>query len=949
MTPAEIDRVFGRARVRMMTGEHVEVFREEAREGEERRYTKRFLETAGGDFRPWTEREWRILDRLGARGDAAVARAIRFFPADDTGMARLQTRDAGPTVDQWATLVPLRRTAPVLPYVFGDCANWWALARQCLIAFEPLHALGFVHLDFKADNVCVPWKPAQAARPVAGQPMTPDFDGLALIDVAYSVLPGVDLPGALPLAREAGFEYQSPRLLEALDEGRRGELRPTFELDWRCDFFALAAMLWRMLPEIDDAAGTGWTRERHDAATAFVRQLLEIHGAPLAAERPHRELIGLAALRLAEPQLAAALQAGSSFDPERAWPNGAEATPLTRVVATPVARRGERIEPRFAVPIPETVAAAATAPARVDTRTAAPLATAAAAPPVVDDEVAPIGAQVDLPLEIDVAPDVAFDVPRDAPVADAIDIPLDAADQRTIDLGVEAAVARATDEPFARTIDLSTADRSDAPLHEPVARAVPSALAAAVAGAAPAMAPPPRAAAVEARAPMKLVASATTEAEPTWRTLPEPPSWTAPPPLLDGDEARTAAPLGGAPHDVTAEPARAAERSQARPHPPSSSPIPKVAAVTAIVVAVAAWWQLDGRARFEPGVQRATAPASASVAVVPVSPKNAPSTSDATTVADSATPMAAPATPMVAPTAPTAEPATTTTAVTEATAASAATATVSAPVAAASSAAPPTESDRSNAAASSAASDALETSASAWMRDRVPGLAKVAERRLAPVLAAAARSPELRRRTEIRSAAQAARVTVAMPSGVAVDAREAQRLDKAAQAAARRDHDVAAALRLQTQAFGANPLDPEIAGHLALLHLNAPSLQAEPARQLALVALALKDDRFPTGRIEDWTTLAIADALTGRERDARNAWFVSMALTVNLQQQCDAAVHAQATYGERVKPSVQAMLQRARSSAAYGRCEIPQAAPSEKRAGRSVKSKSTQKPKHAIP
>ena len=59
----------------------------------------------------------------------AVARVVRFFPADDSGMARLQTRDAGPTVDQWAALVPLRRTAPVLPYVFGDCANWWALDK----------------------------------------------------------------------------------------------------------------------------------------------------------------------------------------------------------------------------------------------------------------------------------------------------------------------------------------------------------------------------------------------------------------------------------------------------------------------------------------------------------------------------------------------------------------------------------------------------------------------------------------------------------------------------------------------------------------------------------------------------------------------------------------------------------------------------------------------------
>ena len=152
----------------MTTGEHVEVFREEAKEGEARTFTKRFLETSSGDFRPWTEREWRILERLAARGDAPVADVVRFIDFDDSGLARLQTRDAGPTVDEWAALVPLRRSAPVLPYVFGDCPNWWALARQCLVALDKLHGQGFVHLDFRSDNVCIPWKPAEVERPGAG-------------------------------------------------------------------------------------------------------------------------------------------------------------------------------------------------------------------------------------------------------------------------------------------------------------------------------------------------------------------------------------------------------------------------------------------------------------------------------------------------------------------------------------------------------------------------------------------------------------------------------------------------------------------------------------------------------------------------------------------------------------------------------------------------------------
>ena len=81
MTPADIDRVFGRSRLRMRTGDHVEVFREASRPGERRRYTKRFLSTSAGDFRPWTEREWRILARLVGHGIGAVPDVVQFARA----------------------------------------------------------------------------------------------------------------------------------------------------------------------------------------------------------------------------------------------------------------------------------------------------------------------------------------------------------------------------------------------------------------------------------------------------------------------------------------------------------------------------------------------------------------------------------------------------------------------------------------------------------------------------------------------------------------------------------------------------------------------------------------------------------------------------------------------------------------------------------------------------
>jgi len=365
---------------------------------------------------------------------------------------------------------------------------------------------------------------------------------------------------------------------------------------------------------------------------------------------------------------------------------------------------------------------------------------------------------------------------------------------------------------------------------------------------------------------------------------------------------------------------------------PAASPAPVLAAagVAALLVALAAWWGLDGRAVFERMAQRrAAAEASSPPAARPATPA-APGASNAA-VEVAAAPAAAPSSaPAIA-------------AANDRTTANAADA--HEPPAAARPAPAP-------------AND-FEAAAADWMTSRLPRIAQAAERQLAPVLAAGARSAELRRRGEVRAAVRAARASAgAVAADVPVHAPDARSLNEAALVAYWRHNSVADAVGLQTQAFGANPLDPEIVGNLAFFRLKEKPPQAETARQLALQALTLKDDRFQNGRIEDWTTLAIAAALTGRDAQARNAWFVSMALADDLQRQCNAAVRAQATYGERLRPSVQAMLQRARSSAAYGRCEISQTAqqaseqPSSaqrKPARKAVKSKSTPKGRRAIP
>ncbi len=342
MTLMEIDRVFGLGRQQMATGAHVEVFREQARSGEERRYTKRFLATASVDFRPWTEREG--ASSIGSPSTPARHRAAARL-ADARRPGALQTRDAGATVEQWATGVPLRRGDVALRSVFEDCAYWWSLARHCLMALDALHSLGFVHLELKPDNVCLPWAPAGAGRPAPGQPLAPRFKSLTLIDFAVlAPARGRADRAVAALAPDPAFGYQSPRLLHALEEARRGHLGATRALDWRCDFFSLAAMLWRYLPELGSAAAVGWTPELHVQASEFVRQLLDVHSATVSSHWPHRALIAIAALRLRDPVLAASLQAGSTFDPERELPLGAEATPLTRIAETPLRRPGPRRE-----------------------------------------------------------------------------------------------------------------------------------------------------------------------------------------------------------------------------------------------------------------------------------------------------------------------------------------------------------------------------------------------------------------------------------------------------------------------------------------------------------------------------------------------------------------------------------------------------------------------------
>ena len=150
------------------------------------------------------------------------------------------------------------------------------------------------------------------------------------------------------------------------------------------------------------------------------------------------------------------------------------------------------------------------------------------------------------------------------------------------------------------------------------------------------------------------------------------------------------------------------------------------------------------------------------------------------------------------------------------------------------------------------------------------------------------------------------------PRGAApVNPSAARRLNDEANRAFWIKQDYAEALRLERRAFEANPSDVEIAGNLAFYYLKQSPPHAEAARDVALHAVNTPS-RYRAGRLEDWMSLGIANALTGRRQEAEAAFITSAAVGNNLERACRGALNAVATYGEAVRPAATALLRRVR-------------------------------------
>jgi hypothetical protein len=211
------------------------------------------------------------------------------------------------------------------------------------------------------------------------------------------------------------------------------------------------------------------------------------------------------------------------------------------------------------------------------------------------------------------------------------------------------------------------------------------------------------------------------------------------------------------------------------------------------------------------------------------------------------------------------------------------------------------------------AQDDLIVQARRALTETVPGTAARAEPEVAHVLWLASNARNL---ADDQAIADAARrmwprnLVPVVTAGAAPGT--AQPLHDQARQAFTSQRNVAQAFDLQLRAFGADPRDPDVAGNLAFLYLKVTPAQPDIARKLAMHAMALRSVQMRAPRIDDWTTFAVASALTGRDDDAINALFVTIALAGNLDRSCRAAVDAVATHGDKVRMPVDAMMQRIR-------------------------------------
>lgn len=200
------------------------------------------------------------------------------------------------------------------------------LARAFLRALQSIHALGVVHGDVKADNVCIHPLPSRT-----GGPVCLDLGSLRLIDFAYAVYRERPLKFVLPT---------DPDRLDYLPDFYRDAIRqaqvqndPALIQRRACaqvDLFSLCCLLREVVPENSGADGVVWQRFLQACTEACTRSVSDT-----ALEAPTVRLLALTETlltQLHEPRA----QWEQAVTTLLAWSPQASATPLLEAQVTPL-------------------------------------------------------------------------------------------------------------------------------------------------------------------------------------------------------------------------------------------------------------------------------------------------------------------------------------------------------------------------------------------------------------------------------------------------------------------------------------------------------------------------------------------------------------------------------------------------------------------------------------
>jgi len=190
----------------------------------------------------WSERENMFI--ITTKNSNHIVRAA-IYDNYNKKKSSVITEDAGLSVENWLTVIPKNNSVNVsISHPFQYVTEFAKLARYCLLALYDIHQNDIVHLDIKADNICLSYKPYPFKE---NSVLEIDYENIKIIDFTYSIHKFNILKYPLPIKKHSTFNYQSNKLFLALEMQKNGfdayQNNPCQNLDYSVDLYSLGYML----------------------------------------------------------------------------------------------------------------------------------------------------------------------------------------------------------------------------------------------------------------------------------------------------------------------------------------------------------------------------------------------------------------------------------------------------------------------------------------------------------------------------------------------------------------------------------------------------------------------------------------------------------------------------------------------------------------------------------